>query len=712
MQVLGALSDGTAVGPWAGAHGGEPKGPRGERWLQHAIKDKKARLDGRIVEPVLVAWDGLLPPLGARPAAAGQREKPQQGSSGTGRKFAKLVLSLEGGGTESWETRGEESRTAWREPASGRSLGSRIPLGYHRLLVETGSGAAETTVISAPLRCWHAEESRARWGVFTPLYALRSERNWGAGDLADMEKLLGVVSAAGGSAVATLPLLAGYLLDRPFEPAPYTPVSRLFWNEFYLAVEHTAEWPRCAAARTVWYSGETQERVARCRTAQSVDYAEVMALKRRVLEELCRCFFMDGGSERKEAFTAYLRARPDALGFAAFRARVEALGGDWREWPGEEQAHGSGPVEPEQLPEAGRYHLYCQWQMEEQLSRLSGSGASVAGGNASRAAAMPEAGSDMQAARGEPGHALRAPAGLFLDLPVGVHAGGFDTWRWRSLFVGGISSGAPPDSFFVRGQYWDSPPLHPERIREEGHSYYVRCLRHHMRHAGHLRIDHVMSLHRLFWVPEGREPSEGVYVTYPAEELYAALCLESNRHRTVVVGEDLGTVPAGVRVSMRRHAVLGTWMLQSAAKPRAAQALGPVPRRVVAGLGTHDMFPFAGFLSGDDIRARVETGQLAREAARRVFAARRRLVTRLSVLLAVRPPSEGPAELLHGALAHLGASQAVFVLINLADLLLETKPQNMPGTGSDRDNWRRKLTGAETEIERAIAEAARGLRTG
>jgi 4-alpha-glucanotransferase len=178
----------------------------------------------------------------------------------------------------------------------------------------------------------------------------------------------------------------------------------------------------------------------------------------------------------------------------------------------------------------------------------------------------------------------------------------------------------------------------------------------------------------------------------------------------VVVGEDLGTVPAGVRASMRRHGVLGTWVLQSAAKPRAARAVRPVPRHVVAGLGTHDMFPFAGFLRGDDIGVRVETGQLDREAALRATAARRRLVARLFALFSVRSASEAPAELLRAALAFLGASQAAFVLVSLDDLLVQTEPQNLPGTGAERGNWRRKTAGTMPEVERVIAEAVRGLR--
>jgi 4-alpha-glucanotransferase len=336
------------------------------------------------------------------------------------------------------------------------------------------------------------------------------------------------------------------------------------------------------------------------------------------------------------------------------------------------------------------YHLYCQWQLDEQLSRMSGCDAASATG----AAAAPLAG---------------GAAGLFLDLPLGVHPGGFDTWRWPELFAAGMSAGAPPDAFFAHGQDWEFPPLHPRRASEQGHQYFAACLRAHMRHAAYLRIDHVMSLHRLFWVPTGAEPADGVYVTYPAEELYAVLSLESHRNKTVVVGEDLGTVPAEVRPAMRRHGVLRTWVFQGGLRPRAADPVGSVPAGSVVSLNTHDMFPYAGFVSGDDISARVRTGQLDEAGARREIAARRRLVTRLDAWLPqILPPPETSraaamsdlipegasseaGRSLGRALGHLARSDARLALVSLDDILLETQPQNMPGTGAGWGNWQRKL---------------------
>ena len=724
-----------------------------------AIRERKLEVWNRVLEPTLVAWDGVPPTLTIHLPEAGQASVRSLG------RTLRFALQYEGGGSEYWEvprdslemaeaeTLGRTGFVAYRVaramsgsvgigPVGGGTAGvrsARLPLGYHRLRVETGEIVAEATMISAPRRCWApgqtSELNRAgeperglgcgpagtscrNWGVFAPLYALRSERNWGAGDLADLGALCDWVADRGGDVVATLPLLASFL-DRPFEPAPYRPVSRLFWNELYLAVDEMVEWGRCAIAREIWGASETQARVRTLRAEPLVDYRAVMALKRQVLEELARCFFAGADTGRKEAFAAYLRDHPHAEEYAAFRAQVEGAGDDWRALQGGSHGHGGRTVSaPGVLDRVTptQYHLYCQWQMEEQLERLS---RGEAHGALNSVGAKPS-GSGL-----EPG---RCSPGLFLDLPLGVHPDGFDTWRWPELFVGGMSAGAPRDDFFAHGQHWDLLPLHPQRIREQGHHYFVSCLRHHMGHARYLRIDHVMSLHRLFWVPEGMVPMDGVYVAYPADELYAVLCLESHRNRTVVVGEDLGTVPPEVRPALRRHGLLRTWVLQTALRLRAVRPVEEVPRHAVASLNTHDMFPFAGFLRGEDIIAGVETRQVDREDTRRQMAARQRMVARLAELLPPPPaagnesplwglepePTPGLAEpagvkLLSRALGYLANSQADLVVVNLEDLLLETRPQNVPGTGVERGNWRRKIAGSEVHAERATAILAQGL---
>ena len=680
------------------ALGADVNGPAG---LAGAVHARDAELWGRTMEPVLVAWEGRLPGLMLRLPASARRAAT-----------ARLTLALEGGPAAEAEVSLDAATHVGEATLGGRTYvairlsaeqvkrafereSGRLPLGHHRLLVEIQGVTAEALVISAPVRCWEETQvggaaakrgaaltaagglaggrrppdapvfdaalgalADKRWGVFVPVYALRSRRDWGAGDLADLKSLVDWTGEAGGSLVATLPLLASSFRE-DHDPSPYRPVSRLFWNEFFLAPESTEEWARCDPARAHWDAAAGRGRREALRAGELVDYEAVMALKRPVLEELARCFFASMDAARRKDYEDYLASNPFAPDYAAFRA-TDDCATSGRSAPGRaaERVFGDGE----------RYHLYCQWQMEQQLEELAGHGGS----------------------------------GLLFDLPLGVHPQGFDVRRWPDLFAAGVSCGAPPDRFFAHGQDWTTPPLHPQADRLRGYPYSGACLRNLMRHASVVRIDHMMSFHRLFWTPEGMDPKEGVYVAYPAEELYALLSCESHRHQTSVVGEDLGTVPAGVRSSMRRHAVARTSIFLAALRPRARTLDANVPAGALVTLETHDMVPLAGFLHGDDIETRVETGQLDPGAARREAAERRRLVVRMSELYgAPRDDPDGAAPaILAGSLGALARSAAKIVVVNLEDLLLERRPQNVPGTGTERPNWCRKMAIALEELPR------------
>ncbi len=263
--------------------------------------------------------------------------------------------------------------------------------------------------------------------------------------------------------------------------------------------------------------------------------------------------------------------------------------------------------------------------------------------------------------------------------------------RERRLFALDASGGAPPDRIFTVGQDWGSPPLHPDAIRQQGYRYVIDYLRHHMRHATHLRIDHVMGLHRLFWIPRGFEPSEGVYVHYNADELYAILSLESHRQETTIVGENLGTVPPYVDSSMRRHKLHQLYVLQYAISPDAPRPLRPVPSRSVAALNTHDTPPFRAFVEGLDIEYRRALGLLDEEGAEKERQARRATLGALArFFLGGSGTSMSPDELLGACLSFLSAGQARVVLVNLEDLWGETEPQNVPGARDANRFWRRK----------------------
>jgi 4-alpha-glucanotransferase len=602
-----------------------------------AMSERVAELGERPIPPVLVAWDGRLPPVDVRLPPS---------------RTADLELALDTG-----ETVGRRRL----EAGADRSIrfGSTLPFGYHRLRLDVGPTTASALVISAPER-GPATAGRS-WGVFVPLYALRTARDWGVADVTDLGDLTDWVAGLGGDLVATLPLLASFL-DEPFEPSPYSPASRLFWNELYLDVTRAPELDRSPEARAALGSPTLREEIERFRSAEYVDYRRAMAAKRSVLEPMARTFF-DGDSIRLDELEAHVATNPTLADYAAFRAACERSRTGWTRWPSPDR---DGRLTPNPADEpARRYHLYVQWLAAQQVASAD--------------------------------HRARAAgAGLYFDFPLGVNPEGYDVWRERDAFALGASVGAPPDPFFTSGQDWGFHPLHPERIREQGYRYPIACLRHLLRHARVLRLDHVMSLHRLYWIPRGVPSAHGVYVRYAAEELYAIVCLEAHRAGTVVVGEDLGVVPDYVRPAMARHTFHRTYVLPWELTADPAAALRPTPPNAFASLNTHDMEPFAGFWGRAPAQEReVLTAYLGRRGWLAPEEGEEAAVPAASVMAA--------------SLRELAASEAREVVVTLEDLWLETRPQNVPGTVDEYPNWRRRATRTLEEV-REDAEAEGILR--
>jgi 4-alpha-glucanotransferase len=293
-----------------------------------------------------------------------------------------------------------------------------------------------------------------------------------------------------------------------------------------------------------------------------------------------------------------------------------------------------------------------------------------------------------------------------------VNRDGYDVWRQRDAFALDASGGAPPDAFFTRGQNWGFPPIHPEGLRRDGYRYYIHCLRHHLSYARMLRIDHVMGLHRSYWVPAGFAAGEGVYVRYPAQEFYAVLNLESHRHRARIVGENLGTVPPYVNSAMARHGVSGMYVSQFVVRPDARNAFEPPAPHTIASLNTHDTPTFAGFYAGGDIDDRLALGLLGEEEGRQEHSLRAAQRAALVSSLSAGTGFEGdrPEAVLRAWLFALARSAADFLLVNLEDLWLEPLPQNVPGTWDERPNWQRKARYSLEEI-RLMPELLNTLKT-
>jgi 4-alpha-glucanotransferase len=502
-----------------------------------------------------------------------------------------------------------------------------VPAGYHHLTLE-GAGVPESALVVVAPDC---PEGRRQWGAFLPLHALRTEHDSGVGTYSDLGRLSDWVSSLGGGLVGTLPLYPAFL-DPPADPSPYLPVSRLAYNELFIDPTVLPEYAASPAARTPWSPDCGPAGIG----PAPVDYEGLARQRRRELEPLAAAVCSGAYPDRRRGLEDFAAAHPELVAYARFRAGREA----------------TSRREPDQT--AVTYHLYTQWVACEQLAGLAHHG------------------------------------GRYADFPVGSHPEGFDpVWSPQS-FVPGVQGGSPPDRFFAGGQRWGFRPLHPERIREDGYRYFTAALQRAFLHADCLRIDHVMGLQRMYMVPDGHDATEGAYVSYRAEELHALVALEASRAGAVVVGEDLGTVPEGVRERMAKDRMLRTWVFQFESTPA-----DPLPRpasNTLASTGTHDLPRFGAFLWGEDIDEREGVGLLSPDDAAAAHAIRRRWRLRLLGALGLDPESEQEqltAAALRGCLRHLARSEARVVLVDLEEMWDERVAQNHPGTESN-DNWRRR----------------------
>ena len=625
--------------------------------IPSAWRTKQQEISQRWLQPVLIAWNGKLPSVELRL------------SDSEANTAINGCLKLESGEERNWRWRGDDGKLLSIDDVAGTKHAVRqlplllsLPLGYHRLTVELNGKQEKSLVISAPTKAYRptAEPANRGWGIFVPLYALHSERSWGAGDFSDLTELIDWAGEIGARMVATLPLLPT-LFNHIFEPSPYLPVSRRLWNEFFLDLTRVPELNDCPSVQSLLSSRPLQDEIELLRRSALVDYQHEMALKRRALKKLSHCFFAQK-SRRQEDLRQFTETNPIVEDYARFRAAFERLNVPWRSWPQllREGTIGEGDYDEDNR----RYHLYVQWLAHQQMADVSEK-------------------------------AKSKQLKLYLDLPVGVHPDGYDVWRERDVFVLDASVGAPPDAVFTQGQNWGFPPLHPQKIREQGYRYVIASLRHHLQQAGILRIDHVMGLHRLFCIPAGLEVEHGVYLRYHAEELYAILSLESHRSKVILVGEDLGTVPFYVRPAMKRHGLKGMHVVQYELASSPREGLSPPYNNTISSLNTHDMPLFAAFWEGRDIEDRRRLNLLdkagARSAQKSLGAIKNGLYRFLQSEGWLSRSEVDSFAVLRACLSYLAASPAQLLQVNLEDLWQEIQPQNIPSTNTEHPNWRRKL---------------------
>jgi 4-alpha-glucanotransferase len=595
-----------------------------------------------------------------------------------------------------------ETRRAEGTLPSGRGTG-RVPLpltptpGYYRVRLRVGAGAQEQSgeqaLIVTPGRCTTAADLGVRraFGLLANLYTVRGRGAFGAGDFGDLRALVDLTGAMGGAFVGVNPLHA--LANRDDEISPYSPLSRLFRNPLYVDVDAVPELRESPVARARLAQPRTRAVLARLRDAPHVDYAGVMREKEAILRELHRTFaarHRGRATARGRAYARYREQEGVPLGdfatFLALRAHL-APGGrarrDWHRWRSAYRDSGSGAVREFRArhAEAVDYHCWVQFELDRQLGAV-----------AARARAA--------------GLAL----GVYQDLALGSSPFGADPWAFPLLFLqSGVSVGAPPDSLGPEGQNWGLPPIDPLALARDGYRYWIRLLRAAFRHAGALRVDHVMGLFRQFWIPANRPGSDGAYMRMPSADLLGILALESRRAGALVIGEDLGTVPRGLPSQLERWGILSTRVLTFEHDRRGTYrpSRGYLARALVCA-NTHDMAPLAGFWCGRDLTLRRRVGSIpSEEALRDARLARERtkqaLLRRLraeGVLHAGQTSSDGA--LCAAVHAFLARTPATLLGLSLDDLAGEQEPVNLPGVGLDGfPSWSRKMTRALPELARA-----------
>lgn len=546
-------------------------------------------------------------------------------------------------------------------------LPENLPLGYHRLHLDEAGPEDGTAVIVTPATLSVPERlgPHRTWGLATQLYSARSNGSWGVGDLTDLTDVAVWAGSRYHAGYVLVNPLHAAALTAPMEPSPYLPTSRRFVNPLYLRVEAIPEFAYVRGRRRI--RKMQQDVQAGAARVDSIDRDAAWAAKRAALEQLHR---VPRSAGRGIAYAAFRDREGRALDdFATWCALAEVHGSDWHRWPADlrhPDGAGIAAFASEHADEID-FHRWLQWQLDDQLTTVQ-----------ARALAA--------------GMAL----GIMHDLAVGVHPTGADAWALQDVLALGVSAGAPPDAFNQQGQDWSQPPWRPDALAEQEYLPFRSMVNTVMRHAGGVRIDHIIGLFRLWWIPKGARPTEGTYVYYDHEAMIGILALEAHRAGALVVGEDLGTVEPWMREYLRGRGVFGTSILwfemDAEGSPLPAESWRDY---CLSSVTTHDLPPTAAYLAGDHVRLRDRLGLLTRSfedelagdrAEQEAWRDELRRVGLLSDLADV----DDTVLALH---RYLGRTPSKLLALSLSDAVGDRRTQNQPGTTDEYPNWRVPLSG-------------------
>jgi 4-alpha-glucanotransferase len=572
------------------------------------------------------------------------------------------------------------------------ALPDDLAWGYHKLEVfrKRRKSPFEMTLIVTPSSCYKQQallDDKKLWGTSVQLYSVRTNHNWGIGDFGDLKQLVADIAARGGDFVGLNPIHSLFPAN-PEGASPYSPSSRRWLNLMYIDVSSVSEFAQCDAAQQLVGSAEFQQRLVEARNTNWVNYSEVSCLKMAVLPLLFDTFsdrHLDNNTERAKQFLQFVEEGGDSLlhqaAFDALHADLKKKDDNTWGWPvfPEEYRHFDNTAVKNYIKDNAKQvklYMYLQWLADTQLAEVN---------------ELAE----------EKGMAM----GLYRDLAVGVCDSGAETWADHGALCQDVSVGAPPDILGPLGQNWGLPPLNPEALQETAYEPYIQLLRANMRNCGALRIDHVLGLLRLWWIPKGELATQGAYMYYPVDDMMAILALESHRFQCTVIGEDLGTVPDEIigKLSTAGIHSYKVFFFETA-EDGGYYSPSHYPSQSMAALCTHDMPTLRGFWHCDDLKMGEELGLYPnKEQLAGLFASRAESKQKILDSLdwhGYLPEGVGhdasyvpmDLRLSEGMQMHLAASSSALLSLQLEDWLEMDKPVNIPGTVDEYPNWRRKLS--------------------